>query len=177
MKSMLIAAAIAGCGLAVSGPAGAAGAPPSRVIPPSEALNHERVLTSLQQVAGRQTATGSAARQVLIVLNRYIAFENEAILPQLTLLPALASGTVRPDMTWAISGTERLREEQGTLQAMHRDIIATVLDLRNTAIEEDDSATVRLTDDLAAADLAEVEVTEPTAVMIGELVRNKLPPT
>jgi hypothetical protein len=177
MKSTLIAAAMFGCGLAVSGPPGAAGAPTARTIPPSETLNHERVLTLLQQVAGRQTPTGSAARQVITVLNRYIAFENEAILPQLTLLPALASGAVRPDMAWAISGTERLREEQGTLQAMHHDIIATVLDLRSTAIEEDDAATVQLTEELAAADLAEVEVTEPTAVMIGELVRNKLPPT
>nr|WP_294544813.1 hypothetical protein [uncultured Rhodopila sp.] len=174
---MLIAAALLGGGLAVSGPLSAASAPPARIIPPSEALQHEHVLSSLQQIAGRTTATGSAARQVIVVLNRYIAFENEAILPQLTLLPALASGTVRPDMIWAVAGTERLREEQGTLQGMHRDIIATVLDLRAAAIEENDAATIQLTEDLAAADLAEVEVTEPTAVMIGELVRNKLPPT
>jgi hypothetical protein len=174
---MLIAAALLGCGLAASGPLRAASAPAAPSIPPSQAVMHERVLASLQRIAERTSPTGSAARQVIVVLNRYISFENEAILPQLTLLPALASGTVRPDMTWAISGTERLREEQGAVQGMHRDIIATVLDLRAAAIEEDDAATVQLTEDLASADLAEVEVTEPTAVMIGELVRNKLPPT
>jgi hypothetical protein len=174
---MLIAAALLGGGLALSGPLSAASAPAAPTIPPSEALKHERILASLQQIAERTTPTGSAARQVTVVLNRYIAFENEAILPQLTLLPALASGTVRPDMTRAISGTERLREEQGTVQSMHRDIIATVLDLRAAAIEENDASTVQLTEDLAAADLAAVEVTEPAAVMVGELVRNKLPPT
>jgi hypothetical protein len=60
---------------------------------------------------------------------------------------------------------------------MHRDIIATVLDLRAAAIEENDASTVQLTEELAAADLTAVEVTEPAAVMVGELVRNKLPPT
>nr|WP_294529018.1 hypothetical protein [uncultured Rhodopila sp.] len=176
MKSMLIAATLLS-GLAVTGPLSAASAPAALNIPPSEALKHERVLESLQQIAGRSSATGSAARQVIVVLNRYIAFENEAILPQLTLLPTLASGTARPDMMWAIAGSDRLREEHEAVQGMHRDIIATVLDLRAAAIEEDDAATLQLTEDLAAADLAAVEVTEPAAEMVGELVRNKLPPT
>nr|WP_294508448.1 hypothetical protein [uncultured Rhodopila sp.] len=172
MKSMLIAATLLGCGFAVS--ANAAAAP---IIPASEAQQQERILASLHQVADRSSPTGSAARQVIVVLNRYIAFENEAILPQLTLLPALASGIARPDMMWAVSGSDRLREEHANVQGMHRDIIATVLDLRAAAIEEDDTATLQLTEDLAAADLAEVEVTEPVAEMVGELVRNKLPPT
>jgi hypothetical protein len=177
MKSMLIAATLLGCGLAVSGPLSAANAPAARTVPPSEALRHERILASLQQIADRTSPVGSAAREVVLVFNRYIAFENEAILPQLTLLPTLASGPARPDMIWAIAGADRLREEHGTIQGMHRDIIATVLDLRAAAIQENDTATVQLTEDLAAADLAAVEVTEPAAELVGELVRNKLPPT
>jgi hypothetical protein len=177
MKSVFAAAVLLGFGLAIPGPLGSARANPATVIPPSEAVKQERVLASLQEVARRATPAGIAARQVIVVLNKYNAFQNETILPPLSLLPALATGKASPDMIWAISMSDRLRDERPYVQGLHRDIVATILDLRAAAIAEHDSATTALTEDLAAADLAQVEVTEPTAEMVGELVRNKLPPT
>ncbi len=177
MKSVFTAAALLGLGLAASGPLGSARANPAAVIPPSEAVKQERVLASLQHVAQRATPSATAAQQLIVVLTKYNTFQNEVILPQLTLLPALATGKASPDMVWAVSMADRLRDERAYVQGLHREIVAAVLDLRAAAIAENDTETTELTEDLAAADLAEVEVTEPAAEMVGELVRNKLPPT
>jgi hypothetical protein len=177
MKSVFTAAAVLGFATASPGPLGSANASPASVIPPSEAVKQERVLASLQQVAQRATPASAAAQQVIVVLTKYNTLQNEMILPQLTLLPALATGKASPDMVWAVSLSDRLRDERGHVQDLHHEIIATILDLRAAAVAENDAATAELTDDLAAADLAEVEVTEPAAEMVGELVRSKLPPT
>jgi hypothetical protein len=105
-----------------------------------------------------------------------MALEEEFILPPLTLLPSLAAGTVTPDMRWAIAMSDRVRTERDNLQQVHAGITAAILELKAAAEAENDEATIGFCTDLAAADLSDVEITEPTVLIIGDILRAKLPP-
>lgn len=171
-----IATLLLGCLLAVPGPLGAAVAQPAHNIPPSDAMEHESTLGYLEALAHRTTPTGAAALRVMEVMKAHMAVEEEFILPPLTLLPSLAAGTVTPDMRWAIAMSDRVRAERNNLQQMHAGITAAILDLKAAAEAENDEATVGFTKDLAADDLSDVEITEPVVLIIGDLLRSKLPP-
>jgi hypothetical protein len=176
LKASSIATLLLGCLLAVPGPLGAAVAQPAHNIPPSDAMEHESTLGYLEALAHRTTPTGAAALRVMEVMKAHMAVEEEFILPPLTLLPSLAAGTVTPDMRWAIAMSDRVRAERNNLQQMHAGITAAILDLKAAAEAENDEATVGFTKDLAADDLSDVEITEPVVLIIGDLLRSKLPP-
>ena len=162
--------------LAAAVPLIAASAQPAHTIPASEAMEHESTLAYLGKLSQRTTPTGAAARHLTAVMKAHMALEEEFVLPPLTLLPSLAAGTVTPDMRWAIAMSDRVRADKQKLQQVHAGITAANLDLLQAAKAEGDEATVGFCKDLAADDLADVETTEPTVILIGEILRAKLPP-
>jgi hypothetical protein len=175
MKS-LIAAVLLASAVAVPGPGGSASAQPGIDIPQSMRMEHESVMHYLHGIAERKTATGEAAQKLILLLQKHMALEEEFVMPPLVLLPALASGKVRPDMRWAIAMADRVRNERDTLLQLHTAITEGALVLQAAAEEEQDHATVGFVRDLAADDLADVEITEPTVLLIGDVLRSRLPP-
>lgn len=153
----------------------AASAQPAHNIPPSDAMEHDSVLAYLGKISQRTTPTGAAAKHLAEVMKAHMALEDEFILPPLSLLPAIADGTVTPDMRWAIAMSDRVKANKEKLQQSHAAITAANLALMQAAQEEHDEITVGFSKDLAADDLADVEVTEPTVIVIGEILRAKLP--
>ena len=150
-------------------------AQPGVDIPPSVSMEHDSVMTYLQKIAVRTTPSGAAAQRLMEVLKQHMALEDAFILPPLTLLPTLARGIVSPDMRWAIPMSDRVRTEHDALQRVHNGITEATLALQMAADDEHDEATIGFCRDLAADDLNDMEVTEPTVMLIGDLLRSRLP--
>ncbi len=173
-RTAALAAVSLACLVCWPGPGGRARGEPTRDIPPSMRAEHESVLATLQGVAARPTPEGAAAQRVIDVLKPHMATEEQFILPSLTLLPVLATGKVTPDMGWAVALADRLEAEQREVLQMHEGLSDAFVGLLAAAEEAHDEATVGFAKDLAAGDLADREVTEPTTILIGEFVRARL---
>jgi hypothetical protein len=164
------------CTLAMPGPRGAANAQPGIDIPQSVRMEHESVLAYLTMIAARKSATGKAAQKLLDVMKEHMAFEEAVVLPPLVLLPDISEGKITPDMRWAIALSDQVKaEQQGKLLRLHSAVTDAALVLQQAAEDEQDHVTVGFVRDLAADDLGDREITEPTVIMIGEVLRSKLP--
>lgn len=156
------------------GPGGVARAETVHEIPQSDRAEHESVLGYLRGIAAKPTPEGAAAQKVLDLLIPHMAKEESFILPPLLLLPELAAGKVSPDMHWAIEMADRVKAEQAALLKIHQGLSDAFIDLLDAAEAAGDEVTVGFTKDLAADDLGDREVTEPTTILIGEFLRGHL---
>ncbi len=170
-----LAAVSLACVACWPGPGGVARAEPGHDIPQSVALEHKSVLAYLRRIAEKPTAEGAAAQKVIDLLVPHMAKEEEFILPPLTLLPELAAGKVTPDMRWAIPLAERVQKEQAALLKIHDGLSEAFIALLDAAETENDEVTVGFTKDLAADDLGDREVTEPLTILVGKVLRSRLP--
>jgi len=172
-----LAAVSLACVACWPGPGGVARAQDSgRDIPQSERVEHEGVLERLGIIAKRTTPSGPAAQKVLAVMEPHLAHQAEVLLPPLVLLPALANDDPSPDMRWAIALADRVKAEHDSLQRTHQALTEALKALRDAAAAENDHSTVGFVNDLIADDLGDQEITEPTAILIGEFLRSQLPP-
>lgn len=176
MKTISAAAILMGCALAVPGLQGSANAQPGKDIPPSEAMEHEGDLAYLAKLSERPGPIGVAARNLAALLKEHIAMEDEFVLPPLTLLPELAAGKVSPDMRWALVLSDKLRAEANEVRDKHNELTLAFINLKEAAQQEHDAGVEGFASDLAADDLADVDITEPTVLLIGDWLRLKLPP-
>ena len=170
-----LAAVSVACLACWPGPGGTARAQRGVDIPQYQRVEQEGMLVYLRELAKRTTPTGPAAQKVLDLLVPKLAKENEIILPPQVLLSALADGEVSPDMRWAIVMADRVKAERDTLLRMHKDLNVAFLALRDAASAEGDRHTVGFTNDLIADDLGDQEIEEPTAILIGDFLRSRLP--
>jgi hypothetical protein len=176
LKTISAAAMLLGCMLAVPGLHGSASAQPGKDIPPSEAMEQENDLAFLAKLSERPGPVGAAARNLTVLLKEHIALENEFVLPPLTLLPQLAAGKVSPDMRWALVLSDKLRAEENEVRDKHNELTLAFIALKDAAQEEHDPGVEGFASDLAADDLSDVDITEPTVLLIGDWLRLKLPP-
>lgn len=146
----------------------------AREIPQSVRSEHESVLGYLRGIAAKPTPEGAAAQKVIDLLIPHMAKEESFILPPLVLLPDLAAGKVTPDMRWAIEMGNRVKSEQATLLKIHQGLSDAFIELLDAAMAAGDEVTVGFTKDMAADDLGDREVTEPTTILIGEFVHSHL---
>lgn len=157
------------------GPGGDARAQAGIDIPQYQRVEQEGMLGYLHDLASRTTPTGAAAQKVLDRLIPKLAKENEITLPPQVLLSALAEGEVSSEMRWAIALADRVKAERDSLLRLHEELRAALIALRDAAAAEGDRHTVGFTKDLMADDLGDQEIEEPTAILIGEFLRSRLP--
>ena len=170
-----LAAVSLACLVCWPGPGGTARAQPGVDIPQSERIEDEGIMDMLKEIAKRAPPVGPAAEKVLPLMTRRLATDAATVLPPLVLLPVLASEDATPDMRWAIALADRVKAEQDTMKQLHEELKAALIGLRDAASSVGDRHTVGFTNDLIADDLDDQEVLEPTAILIGEFLRGKLP--
>lgn len=149
---------------------------PAHEIPQSVRLDHEQMLQQLTAIARHHSRVGDIARKALPVLKAHFQRESEYILPPLTLAPAIADGHVTPDMRWAIAMADRIKADSNAIFAEHTTITEWMSELEAAAERSHDREAVDFARSAVADSLYDTEVTEPTAIMIGEYLRAKLPP-
>lgn len=76
---------------------------------------------------------GAAAREVARILHAHFVSEEEFALPPLGLLPAIATGTVTPEMKPAIDMTRRLKSELPHMLDEHKAIVAALAKLQDVS--------------------------------------------
>jgi hypothetical protein len=151
-------------------------APSAHEIPQAVRLAHEETLRQLTAIARRHTRTGEIARKALPVFKAHFQREEEYILPPLTLAPALADGRLSPDMRWAIAMADRIKADGNAIFAEHTVITEWMTELAAAAERSHERDALDFARAAVADSLYDTEVTEPTAILIGEYLRAKLPP-
>lgn len=166
----LAAAACAGfAGIAAAQPAA------TNMLPQSIQIEHKETLEQLTRLSRKPGPVGVQAGKVLVLLKRHIDREREYILPPLRLLPQLADGKVTPDMAWALTMTDRVRAEREELFQEHMRITETLNDLVTAATRANDAAAKGFAQSAAADALVDLEILQPTLMLINDTLRSKLP--
>ena len=162
------------CGLASARPVAAAAE--AHPIPQSLILEHQETMERLTELSARQGKVGEVARQALDLFKRHTQREQDYILPPLALLPDLADGHVTPDMQWALDMADRVRSDREVIFQEH----SAVTDVLNALLVAGQAAHDREAIEFARAaatdSLNDIEIMEPTVVMIGDVLRAKLAP-
>jgi len=175
--STSVAAAILLSSLVAFSPAGPALAQtPTHDIPQSVRLAHEDTLRQLTAMARRHSRVGEIARKALPVFKAHFQREDEYILPPLTLAPAIADGHVTQDMRWAIAMSDRIKADANAIFAEHTTITEWMSELEAAAERSHERDALEFARSAVADSLYDTEVTEPTAIVIGDYLRAKLPP-
>jgi hypothetical protein len=172
MLAVLAFAAVAG-----TGPGGAALAQPTAAqheIPQSQVLEHEETLHKLTTLAARPGGVGVAAHRALELYSRHTQREREYILPPLTLLPDLADGKVTPDMQWALDMADRVKADREIIFQEHAAVTDALNALMTAGLRAHDHEAVEVARAAAADSLNDIEIMEPTVVMIGDVLRGRL---
>ena len=172
-QTLLLTAAVV---VGSTGAAGAQSAPPLRGIPQSILLQHEDDIAALGQIARRPGPLGVAAQKALDLLKRHHQREIEYILPPLTLLSALSSGKVTPDMRWAIEMADKVKDNREIIFQEHTEITDAMNALLIEAQIVNDKEAVDFAHAVVADSLGDLELQEPMTILIGEYLRVKLAP-
>jgi len=173
MIALMAFTAAAWMGAAAAQPAPTA--PPAHLIPQALQIEQKETLEQLSILARRQAPVGPAASRALELLRRHFAREQEYILPPLILLPLLADGKVTPDMAWALAMTDRVKAEREQIFEEHTEITEALNGLVVAAIQADDNDAKEFAESAAAESLTDLEILEPTLLLIGDTLRAKLP--
>lgn len=132
---------------------------------------HQALYAEINAAAKLDDRTGKAARLVARLLERHFALEDEFVFPPLGLLPALAQGTIEPEMAAALVMTKRLNDELPNLIAVQRVIIAALEELMTVAEEEGHAELVGFAENLMLHEEMERDVSYPTAILIGKYLQ------
>jgi hypothetical protein len=160
--------------LALSGTAVAQSPPNGTEIPASVEMGHADAVAHLQALGGHPGRVGTIARDTLVAVKRHIAREDEYIKPPLTLLPYLADGKVTPDMSWAIPMADRLRADREVILQEHNRINTLLTELRDAGRVAHDRAATEFAVTLAGESLDDMEIQEPTVLLIGDYLKSRL---
>ena len=142
-------------------------------IPHSLKVEHEKLHEALRSATKESGELGAAAVAVAELMHPHFLKEEEYALPPLGLLGDLAQGVVTPDMKDVLILTDKLKADLPQMLAEHQSIVAALERLSAAAKNAGKTAYVEFAEALKLHAQTEEEVTYPTAILIGEYVRNK----
>lgn len=157
--------------------AGSAVAQPAHDIPQSTRLQHQEDEATLTELSRKPAPVGPAAKAALDLVKRHHQREAEYILPPLTLLPQLADGKATPDMKWAIEMADQVKANREEIFQEHAQITDAMNALLQAAERAHNTVAAEFARGAVADSLADMEISEPTTILIGEYLRSKLPAT
>jgi len=144
-------------------------------LPQALIFEHKETLERLTILTKRPGEVGIKAREVIAVMKRHSAREQEFILPPLTLLPLLADGKVTPDMAWAITMADRIKAEREEIFNERARITDALNALVVAATRTHDKEAAEFAEAAQADSFSDAELLEPAVLLIGEYLRDKLP--
>jgi hemerythrin superfamily protein len=144
-------------------------------IPKPLKMEHQELHAELVRATKAGGKTGEAAKAVAKVLHNHFVKEEEFALPPLGLLSVLARGKVEKQMRSVLPMTDRLRAELPTMLREHKAVVAALKKLIAAAKREKLPEHARFAKKLMLHAKTEEEVLYPAAIVIGELLRFRLP--
>lgn len=146
----------------------------SLTIPEPLKVEHEKLHDVLRKATREAGELGDAAKALAQLLHPHFLKEEEYALPPLGLLADLARGGVTPAMREVVAMSERLKAEFDEMLAEHRAIVGALDAFAQVARQQGRTEYVEFAQDLALHARYEEEVSYPTAILVGEYVRDKL---
>ena len=143
-------------------------------IPPPLKAEHEALHDTLRKATQEPGGLGDAAKAVAKLLHPHFVKEEAYALPPLGLLRDLAQGRLTPEMKEVLQFTDRLKTDFGQMLEEHKLIVAALDKLSAAAKKANKMEYAEFADALILHAQAEEEVSYPTAILIGEYVREKL---
>jgi hypothetical protein len=141
-------------------------------VPQSIRLQHEQIISRLEHLARRSDPeSAAAAEKALTFLKQHYAREEAFVLPPLGLLPRIAKGDIAKDMEPAIAMADRTKAALAEFEQEHLQITSLMNELIAVGQSRRNDELVRLATRVAAQSLNDVEVTQPTAILIGDYLR------
>ena len=144
-------------------------------IPEPMKLEHDELHAELVRATKERGKIGEAARAVAKVLHDHFVKEEKYAIPPLGILQQLVQGTVAGEMREVLAMTDRLKADLPTMLEEHKKIVAALDILSAVAKKKGKPKYARFAKKLILHATAEEQVTYPTAILIGEYVKMKLP--
>jgi hemerythrin-like domain-containing protein len=143
-------------------------------IPQSLQHEHEALHERLRQATQAGGEVGETAKALARLMHPHFVKENQIALPPLGLLAALARGEWNAEMAGVLTLTEQLEAELPQMLAEHQTIVAALNKLREAAARAGRNDIVAFAEALAEHARTEEEVMYPAAVLVGQVVRQRL---
>lgn len=137
---------------------------------------HEALHEQLRLAAQADGDVGEAARTLAQLMHPHFVKEDKFALPPLGLLAALARGEWSDEMAEVLTLTDQLEAELPQMLAEHQAIVAALNTLRDAAAHTGRSDIVTFAEALTEHARTEEEVMYPAAVLVGQMVRQRLSP-
>ena len=135
---------------------------------------HEALHERLRQATQAGGDVGEAAKTLARLMHPHFVKEDQIALPPLGLLSALARGEWSAEMAEVLTLTEQLEAELPQMLAEHKSIVAALYVLRKAAARTGRSEIVAFAEALVEHARTEEEVMYPAAVLVGQMVRQRL---
>jgi hypothetical protein len=144
------------------------------VIPQPLQHEHEALHERLRQATQAGGEVGEAAKALARLMHPHFVKEDRFALPPLGLLAALARGDWRAEMAEVLTLTEELEAGWPQMLAEHEAIVAALNTLREAAARAGRGEIVAFAEALTEHARIEEEVMYPAAVLVGQVVRQRL---
>lgn len=135
---------------------------------------HEALHEQLRQATQAGGEIGEAAKPLAALMHPHFVKEDRIALPPLGLLVALARGEATPEMAAVLELTDQLEAELPAMLAEHRAIVEALQKLRDAAKRAGRTEIVEFAQALMQHARTEEEVMYPAAVLVGQVVRQRL---
>ena len=135
---------------------------------------HEALHERLRQATEAGGEIGEAAKTLARLMHPHFVKEDEIALPPLGLLVALARGEMNAEMAAVLELTDRLEAELPQMLAEHRSIVDALSKLREAAERAGRDDIVGFAEALVEHAQTEEEVMYPAAILVGQVVRQRL---
>jgi hypothetical protein len=144
-------------------------------IPASIRAEHSEIHSELVKATKARGNVGAAARALAALLDPHFAREEQIALRPLSLLEPLSRGETTPAMRDVLPMTDSLRGELPRMLREHVAIRAATEDMGRVAKAAGNVAVAHLAEKLALHAQGEEELFYPAAVLVGDLVRARVP--
>ena len=148
-------------------------------VPQSIRYEHDQIIKDLTNFAKREVAYAAVVQKALTVIKAHYAKEEAFVLPPLALLPKIAKGAISKDMSSkelepAIAMADRTKAALPELQNDHIQITSLMNELIEAGQADHDEELTRLATRVATQSLNDLEITQPTTILIGDYLRLRL---
>ena len=135
---------------------------------------HEALHVQLRQATQAEGEVGARAKTLATLMHPHFVKEDRIALPPLGLLGALARGETTPAMSGVLDLTDQLEAELPQMLAEHRAIVVALEELREAAERAGRSDIAEFARELAQHARVEEEVMYPAAILVGQVVKQRL---
>jgi hypothetical protein len=144
-------------------------------IPQSIQSEHHVIHAELEVATRAPGRTGAAAKALADVLHPHFLREEEIALPPLALLAPLAAGEAPHDAAAILKMTDTLKQEMPRMLSEHARIRSALDVLRAAARDERAAQQERFAGHLADHARTEEEILYPAAILVGDVIRARMP--